>query len=302
MKKIFIIKKEEVHRRLDKFIAKNWLSFSRSYLQQQIKAGQALVNGQAKKPSYLLKEGDKIEAEILPPPKISLEPNPSIKLEIVYEDADVIVVNKPAGLTVHPSPTQKSGTLINGLLVYYPLLKHVGDDPLRPGLVHRLDKDTSGLMIVAKNNQAFEYLKNQFQERKVIKKYLALVIGQLKQSSGEIKTAISRSKSIPTKQKISATGKEAITLYKTIKKFRNFTLIEAQPKTGRMHQIRVHLAWLGHPVAGDPKYGLRATVPPGLKRQFLHSAYLKIKLPDGGTKEFRASLPSDLTHTLAALK
>ncbi len=304
MKKIFIIKISEVGQRFDKFIAQNWPELSRAYLQKQIRQGKVLIKDQVKKPSYILKENDKIEAQISPLPEISLEPDPSIKLNIAYEDNDVIVVDKPAGLAAHPSATQKNGTLVNALLAHYPLLKDIGDDLLRPGLVHRLDKDTSGLMIVAKNNQAFEFLKNRFKNREVQKKYLALVIGRPKKSSGEIKTFISRSKSDPTKQKVSiSNGKEAITLYRTLKKFRDLTLLEAIPKTGRMHQIRVQFAWLGNPVAGDKKYGSKKLpCPNSLKRQFLHASYLKIKLPQGKIKKFCAPLPPDLQKVLSNLE
>lgn len=304
MKKIFTIKKEEVSQRLDKFIAKNWPDYSRSYLQKQIKESKVLVNGQIKKPAYRLKEGDKIEAQILSPPEISLEPNPSIKLNIIYEDKNVIVLNKPADLTVHPTATQKSGTLINGLLAYYPLLKDVGDDPLRSGLVHRLDKDTSGLMIIAKNNAAFDWLKKQFQERKVTKKYLALVIGKLKEKRGIITKSISRAKkfgkrtTLPSRQQ-----KEAITYYQVIKEYENFTLVEAEPQTGRTHQIRVHFASIGHPTAGDKLYGFKRQVQPtNLKRQFLHAAYLKLSLPNGKILELKSDLPKDLKECLQNLK
>jgi 23S rRNA pseudouridine1911/1915/1917 synthase len=306
----FIIKKEQIGQRLDKFILAHWPNYSRSYLQKQIKAGAVLVNQEIKKPSYSLKENDKIEAQILPPPEISLEPDVSIKLKIIYEDKDVIVVDKPADLTVHPGTGQKNGTLVNGLLARYPLLKDVGEpltgsgqENLRPGIVHRLDKDTSGLMIIAKNNNAFDWLKKQFQERKVDKKYIALVAGHPKESNGQIKTFISRSKSIPTKQTISTQGKEAVTDYKVIKKYKNFTLIEAQPKTGRMHQIRVHLAWLGCPVAGDKKYGRKNQFAlPGLKRHFLHASELTISLPSGQKRTFVSVLPEDMGQTLALLK
>lgn len=337
----FIIKKEEAGQRLDKFILARFPDYSRAYLKKQIKEGGVLVypvrnlsieqkisqaepqaksphrlitkakhgwisdgvNKQIKKPSYILKVGDKIEAQILPPAQISLEPDPTIELNIIYEDNDVIVVDKPAGLTVHPSDTQKSGTLINGLMAHYPLLKEVGEDKSRPGIVHRLDKDTSGLMIIAKNNEAFNFLKDQFKNKKVEKKYLALVAGRLNEASGKIETLITRSKSNPTKQKVSQTGKKAITLYKSIKEFKNFTLIEAQPKTGRMHQIRVHLAWIGNPVAGDNKYGLKKrAVPDGLARQFLHAAKLIIILPNGQKETFTSQLPPDLNMILAGLK
>jgi len=337
----FIIKKEQIGQRLDKFILAHFPDYSRAFLKKQIKEGRILVypvrnlsieskisrlepqaksphrlttktkrgwisdgvNKQIKKPSYLMKVDDEIEASILPLRQISLEPDASIKLNIVYEDKDVIVVDKPAGLTVHPGAGQKNCTLVNGLLAHYPLLKDVGDDPTRPGLVHRLDKDTSGLMIVAKNNSAFEWLKNQFQQRKVEKKYLALVAGEPKESSGTIKTFLTRSKSDPTKQKVGQTGKEAITLYKTVKKFEDYTLIEAVPKTGRMHQIRVHLAWLGCPVAGDKKYGRKnQSSLQGLKRHFLHASELTISLPSGQKRTFVSALPGNLDQTLALLK
>lgn len=308
----FTIKKEDSGQRLDKFILIQETNYSRAYLKKQIKEGRILVNQEIKKPCYILKENDKIEAQILPPEKISLEPDASIKLNIVYEDKDVIVIDKPAGLTVHPGAGQKSGTLVNALLAHYPLLKDVGEDPARPGIVHRLDKDTSGLMIIAKNNRAFGFLKNQFKNKKVEKKYLALVAGRPKEANGKIQTFISRSKSDPTKQKVSQTGQRAVTLYKTIKEFKNFTLIEVQPKTGRMHQIRVHLAWLGNPVAGDNKYGLKKRAcPEGLTRQFLHAAKLTITLPaspsasqggpDGQKKSFISQLPPDLDMILAGL-
>jgi len=343
MKKIFTITKKESNQRLDKFLIKHFPEYSRVYLQKQIKSGAVLVhpvrnlpkvsknlppepqakslrknktklkhgwisngvNWQIKKPSYILKDGDRIETNIKPPEKISLTPDPSIKLNMIYEDNDVLVIDKPAGLTVHPSDTQKNGTLVNGLIAYYPLLKNVGDDALRPGIVHRLDKDTSGLMIVAKNNQAFTFLKNQFKNKQVEKKYLALVVGKPKELSGVIKTFITRSKSDPTKQKVSAspTDREAITDYKTIREFKNFTLLEAQPKTGRMHQIRVHLAYIGCPVAGDQKYGRKnQIVLPELKRQFLHAASLKVTLPNERKRTFFSPLPSDLKRVLGSLE
>lgn len=305
MKKTFQITKTESNQRLDKFLASRYPDYSRAYLRKQIKSDAVSVNKEIKKPSYILKENDKVAAEILPPPKISLEPDATIVLKIVYEDNNVIIIDKPAGLTVHPSETKKGGTLVNALIAYYPPLRQVGDDPIRPGLVHRLDKDTSGLMIIAKNNFAFEWLKKQFQERKVQKKYLALVVGAPKESSGIIKTYLARSKSDPTKQQvgIKPIDREAITEYKTVKNFRDFTLFEVHPKTGRMHQIRVHLAWLGCPVAGDIKYGRKTMpVPAGLTRQFLHATELTITLPDGQKKTLMSPLPENLKQTIAALE
>ncbi|MDD5589720.1 MAG: RluA family pseudouridine synthase [Candidatus Portnoybacteria bacterium] len=300
----FIISKENAGQRIDKFLLENYPDFSRAYIQKQIKSGAVLVNGEIKKPSYILKETDKIEADILPPEKISLEPDSSIKFKVIYEDDDVLVIDKPAGLTVHPSESQKSGTLVNGILARYPLLKEVGDDPTRPSIVHRLDKDTSGLMVVAKNNSAFEFLKKQFQEGKVEKKYLALVVGKMEQKEGEISTFIARSSSDPTKQKVTQKeGKNAITFLKVLEEYPGFSLIEAMPKTGRLHQIRVHLAWIGNPVAGDKKYGPKnKPLPLGLKRHFLHATELKITLPSDQRKLFSSPLPSDLESILEVLK
>lgn len=313
----FLIKKEQAGIRLDKFVLTHETGYSRTYLQKQIKNGAVVVNGIIKKPSYILNESDKIETNILPPAQISLAPDPSIELNIVYEDNDVIVIDKPAGLTVHPSETQKDGTLVNGLLSHFPLLKDVGDPSLRqaqgklgsgqanlrPGIVHRLDKDTSGLMIIAKNKKAYIFIKDQFKNKKVEKKYLALIVGRPKEKSGKIETKIARSKSDPTKQKVSQTGKKAVTLFKTVKEFKDFTLIEASPKTGRMHQIRVHLAWIGNPVAGDKKYGLnKRAMPEGLARQFLHSAKLTLILPNGQKETFISQLPPDLNMIVHDLK
>lgn len=195
-------------------------------------------------------------------------------MEIIYEDENVQVLDKPAGIV--------SDTL--------------------PGRVHRLDKDTSGVLLVAKNKKTLDFLQKQFQERKVKKQYLALVIGHLKNKEGTIETLLGRSPNDKRKQKVylphdpKAEGKrEAKTLYKVLQRFKNYDLLEVEPQTGRKHQIRVHLAYLGHPIAGDKMYGFKnQPCPPGLKRQFLHSSYLKIILPDGETREFKSPLPKDL--------
>ncbi len=243
-----------------------------------------------------------------------LKPNPSIKLKIVYENTDVLVIDKPAGLVVHPIKSTQSDTLVNGLIAYYPEIKKVGDDSLRPGIVHRLDKDTSGLIVVAKNNAAFEYLKKQFAARKVVKKYLALVYGQVKDKKGTITKAISLSKKDHKKRSalLDDKAKRAWTEYKVLKRFsaksgsasgeKDYTLLEVEPKTGRTHQIRVHLASIGHPIAGDQQYKFkRQPALAGLKRQFLHAAYLKLKLPNGKLVELKSDLPEDLEKTLKDL-
>ena len=225
-------------------------------------------------------------------------------MRIIFEDNDILVIDKPAGLTVHPVNKSQKNTLVNQILSYCPRIKDIGDDPLRPGIVHRLDKDTSGLMVIAKNNSAFEYLKKEFQERKVVKKYLALVIGQIKDKKGTITKAISLSKKDHRKRSalLDDKAKPAWTEYKVLKRFKDFTLLEVRPKTGRTHQIRVHLASIGHPIAGDKQYKFkRQAWPANLNRQFLQAAYLKFRLPNGKLVEFKSELPKDLERILKDL-
>jgi len=240
-----------------------------------------------------------------------LNSNPSIELNIIYQDKDIIVIDKSAGLTVHPINPEQNDTLINGLIAYYPEIKNVGDPStssgqvnLRPGIVHRLDKDTSGLMVVAKNNSAFKCLKKQFQQRKVVKKYLALVVGKVKDKKGTITKAISRDKKNNKKRSalLDEKSKNAWTEYKILKNFKDYTILEVSPKTGRTHQIRVHLTSIGHPLAGDKQYKFkRQPCPVNLKRQFLHAYYLKFQLPDGKIIEFKSELPKDLSAVLKAV-
>ena len=234
----------------------------------------------------------------------------NISLDIVYEDEDVVVLNKQAGISVHPSENEPAGTLVDVLLARYPELKNVGEDPIRPGIVHRLDKDTSGLLVVAKNQKAFEFLKKEWQGGQVIKKYLTLVWGCPKES-GEIISELARSPKDfrrrivvnPGKNKDKKiTGKLAVTEYKVVKKFKDFSLVEVHPKTGRMHQIRVHMASIGHPVAGDKIYGGKEKNPEGLTRQFLHAFYLSFSLPNGKKLALQADLPEDLRTFLTKLE
>ncbi len=232
---------------------------------------------------------------------------------IIYENKDVLVVDKPAGMAVHPDKNHQSGTLIQEVLKTHPEIKNVGDPSinsgqvnLRPGIVHRLDKDTSGIMIVAKNQPAFDYLKCQFQERKVKKTYVALVAGNLKNKTGVIDLAIGRSRKSPLRRLASpkARGKlrEAVTEYKTLERFGNYTLIEAYPKTGRTHQIRVHFKAIGHPLVCDKIYAGKPNCPFGLSRHFLHAFSLELTLPDGSRSRLETDLPADLTHVLEELR
>lgn len=225
-------------------------------------------------------------------------------IDIVFENNDILVVDKPAGLLVHPVNPEQKDTLVDKLVSRYPEIKKVGDDPQRPGIVHRLDKDTSGLMVIAKNEATFNYLKKQFQDRKVIKKYLALVHGQVKDEKGTITKAINFSKKDYRKRSalLDDKAKPAWTEYNVLKRFADYTLLEVQIKTGRTHQIRVHLSSIGHPVAGDKQYKFkRQPQIPGLKRQFLHAFYLKFKLADGKLKAFRSDLPKELWTKLTYL-
>lgn len=222
-------------------------------------------------------------------------------MKIIYEDKDIIVIDKPANLTVHPVHPEQENTLVNELLAYYPEIKNVGDDKLRPGIVHRLDKDTSGLIVIAKNNKSFEYLKNLFKNRKVEKKYLALVHGKVKDGKGTITKSISLSRKDHKKRSalLDEKSKKAWTEYRVIKRFKNYTLLEVYPKTGRTHQIRIHLKSIGHPIVGDKQYKFKRQVcPKNLTRQFLHAAYLKFKMSDGKIMEFKLELPKDLKNIL----
>lgn len=308
-----IITENEKGQRIDKLLQEQFKEYSRAFLQKLIKSGNINVNGKIAKQSYILKEGDVVSVEFPEKKETFLEPDKSIKFDILYEDENVAVINKPAGLAVHPSENPlaaMNGTLVNGLLAKYPAIKNVGEDPLRPGIVHRLDRDTSGVMIIALNNETFQFLKNQFKERKTTKKYIALVVGNVKKDSGIINLPIARKRSLPTKQTAvknekQARGKirEAVTEYKVSRRLfidgKPYTLMEAFPKTGRLHQIRVHFSAIGHPVAGDEKYGSpKATAIKGLNRHFLHAESLSIAIPEKGEKTFEAPLPKELAKLL----
>ncbi len=238
---------------------------------------------------------------------MELKPSKTIPLEVVYEDGDIAVVNKQAGISVHPSINESSGTLVNALIAKYPEIKNVGEDPIRPGIVHRLDKDTSGLLVIARNQKTFEFLKKEWQEGRVVKKYLALVWGLPKKERGEIISELARSLKDFRKRMVLNPGKEkeiqgklAITEYKIINKFKDYSLLEVYPKTGRTHQIRIHLASLGHQVVGDKVYGKKKQMPEGLTRQFLHAYYLSFSLFEKKLA-FEADLPEDLERVLTLL-
>ena len=301
----FKITTVEAGKRLDLLLVKKLPDLSRSVIKKHIQDGYILVNGQKIKARYKLSNQDEVSINL---PKESapeeLEPE-KINLDIIYEDDDILIINKPPGMVVHPDQIHISGTLVNALLNYFPAIKNVGD-PARPGIVHRLDKDTSGLIICAKNNEAYKDLVSKFKKREVAKKYYALVFGRVKDQSGVIAYSLGKSQSKKLKM-ATVPDKEALTKYK-IKKYysrggQNYTLLEVSPKTGRTHQIRVHLTRIGHPIVGDNKYSFKKQKDiPAPARQFLHAFYLKFKLPSGQDELFKIALPEDLDNFLSGLQ
>ncbi len=279
--------------RVDKYVAEECPELSRSYVQRLIQEGYVTVNGRAVKASLRLNIGDRIDA-VIPPPAPSTPLPEEIPLNIVYEDDDLLVVDKPAGLTVHPAPGHPSHTLVNAILSHCPDIAIKGS--VRPGIVHRLDKNTSGLMVVAKNDAAQQYLSNQIKARSIVKRYLVLVHGRLSPEKGLIEAPIGRDPSNRKRMAVVSTGREARTKYRVIKYLDNYTLLEVTLETGRTHQIRVHLSAIGFPVAGDEVYGMKS---PQLKRQFVHASSLGFRLPSTGQYvEFSSKLAPDLEESL----
>jgi len=283
--------------RLDKYVCAQIPELSRSQVQKLIAEGNITVNGQKAKPGLRLNVGDKIQVNIPPTPPQELKPE-AIPLKIIYEDDDLLVIDKPAGLTVHPAPGHPAHTLVNAILAHFPHLAEIGD-ALRPGVVHRLDKDTSGVMLVAKNSAAQANLSKQFKSHAVTKAYLALVKGRLEPEEGIIEADIGRDPRHRQRMAVVAEGKEARTDYRVIKYVGGYTLLEVRPETGRTHQIRVHLAAIGFPVVGDKVYGVKS---PHLSRQFLHASRLGFRLPSTGEYiEFESALPEDLQKAMEVI-
>ena len=284
--------------RLDKAVT-DLTDLSRSLANEQIKNGQILVNGQAKKAKYTVKEGDVISYE-LPEPEVVEYVAEDIPLEIVYQDEDVAVVNKPQGMVVHPSVGHTSGTLVNALMYHIKDLSGI-NGVLRPGIVHRIDKDTSGLLMIAKNDQAHVALAAELKDKKSLRKYWAIVHGNLPNDRGVIEAPIGRSEKDRKKQAVTAKGKPALTRFQVLERFGDYTLVELQLETGRTHQIRVHMAYIGHPVAGDEVYGPRKTLKG--HGQFLHARTLGFTHPrTGEVLEFTAEAPAIFQETLDKLR
>jgi 23S rRNA pseudouridine1911/1915/1917 synthase len=282
--------------RLDTYLTQVLPTFSRAYLQKLIVQGHVLVNGQRTKANRRLNKVDRITVEL---PPLSVRPLAElISLTIIYEDEDILVIDKPAGLTVHPAPGHPSHTLVNAVLAHCPGLA-MSDELMRPGIVHRLDKDTSGLIVIAKNDFAREYLAAQFKSRSVTKGYLVLVKGRLSPEKGIVEAPIGRDPGSRRRMAIVETGKEASTQYQVREYLDNYTLVEVTPLTGRTHQIRVHLSAIGYPVVGDAIYGTKSAY---LNRQFIHACRLGFRLPSTKQyQEFTSPLPMDLEQTLEYL-
>jgi len=295
--KVFSLVVDEPGVRLDKYVAEKCPELSRSQAQKLVADGNITVNDRVAKSGVKLHVGDRVKITLPPPPPSPLSPE-AIPLNIIYEDNDLLVIDKPAGLPIHPAPGHYSHTLVNAILSYVPGLPE-SDDSLRPGIVHRLDKDASGVMVVAKNSVAQANLINQFKTRSVVKAYLALVKGHLTPEEGVIEAPIGRDPRNRKRMAVVAEGKEARTNYHVVKYIGDYTLVEVRPETGRTHQIRVHLSAIGYPVVGDPVYGVKSSY---LSRPFLHACRLGFKLPSTGEyKEFTSNLPPDLEQALESV-
>ncbi len=291
--------------RLDLFVAHQRPELSRSRVQRLVAQGYVTVNGAPAKAGLRLSPGDRVE--VMVPPPGPLEPLPeAIPLSVVYEDGDLLVVDKPAGMTVHPAPGHAHHTLVNAVLARCPeLAREQGTE--RPGIVHRLDKDTSGLLVVAKSERVRAELARQFKGRSVVKGYLVLVHGRLEPAESSIEAPIGRDRRDRKRMAVVEGGREARTAYRVMRYYDGYSLVKVTPFTGRMHQIRVHLAAVGHPVVGDATYGRKARrgrrVRPLVKRQFLHAYRLGFHHPaDGRYLEFKSPLPADLTVALRELE
>ena len=290
---------EESGQRLDKYLAGEMTNLSRSRIKELVQAGEVLVNGKKSKVSYKVQKGDLIQVTVLPLEPLKLEAE-NIPLDIVYEDEDIIVVNKPQGMVVHPAAGHPSHTLVNALLYH---TRDLADSPegFRPGIVHRIDKDTSGLLMVAKNAAARESLEKQLAAKSNKRQYLAIVHGNFAEEEGTIDAPIGRNPKDRKQMAVVEKGKSAVTHFKVLEQYQGYSLVECQLETGRTHQIRVHMAYIGHPLAGDPLYGPRKTLPG--HGQFLHAKTLGFEQPSTGEwLEFSVQPPEIFQQTVADLR
>nr|WP_279615029.1 RluA family pseudouridine synthase [Enterococcus moraviensis] len=298
MKQINVKIKQEKGR-IDKVLSELLKDHSRSQIQQWLKDQNITVNGEITRPNYKVKENDDININVPEPEELDVLAE-DIPLEIVYEDDDVLVINKPQGMVVHPSAGHQNGTLVNALLYHIKDLSSI-NGIIRPGIVHRIDKDTSGLLMVAKNDKAHIALAEQLKDKTSLRKYIALVHGEISHDKGEINAPIGRSKNDRKMQAVIEGGKPAVTHFEVLERFEGYTLLQLQLETGRTHQIRVHMKYIGFPVAGDPLYGPRKTLKGN--GQFLHAEVLGFKHPTTGQMMvFEAPLPDLFEKTLDKLR
>lgn len=294
------VHEEHKGERIDKYLTAVEADWSRTQVQQWIKEDRVLVNGNAVKANYKVQEEDAVSVQVPEPEPLDVTAEP-MDLDIYYEDQDVLVVNKPRGMVVHPAPGHLTGTLVNGLMAHCDDLSGI-NGVMRPGIVHRIDKDTSGLLMVAKNDMAHESLVNQLVNKTVTRKYTALVHGVIPHDHGTIDAPIGRDKK--DRQSMTVTrenGKHAVTHFEVIERFDDFTVVECQLETGRTHQIRVHMKYIGFPLAGDPKYGPKKTVD--FNGQVLHAGVLGFDHPRTGEYvEFEAPLPDDMKNLLDKIR
>ena len=305
-----IIFTENQKARLDVFMTKQ-IGITRSKIQKQIKKGKIKVNGELPMVHHWLKNGDEIEfvqkelKEV--GKKKKFEPNPDVKFKVVFEDDDILIIDKPAGLIIHPTEHMEPDTLANGLIAKYPEIKKVGDDPVRPGIVHRLDRKVSGLLLVCKTQKAFEYYKNLFTTRDIKKTYTALVHGVMEQSSGTINFPISRSSTKAGRmaahpEETEIESKDAVTHYEVVTQFPHLALLKVNIETGRTHQIRVHMQAIQHPIVGDSLYSIKTVKQKvDLDRVFLHATELEFVNRHGVAMKFKSPLPKDLKTFLDSL-
>lgn len=297
-----VVPAEAAGERLDRYLATRGLPLSRAQLQGLIAEGQVLIGGRRAKPGSRLRVGDRVSAQLPEPRPLALAPEP-LPLMILYEDADLLVLDKPAGLVVHPAPGHPAHTLVHALLAHCRDLSGIGG-VLRPGIVHRLDRDTSGVLVVAKHDRVHLELQAQFKAHTVRRLYQAIVHGAPERDEGRIGTTVGRH---PTQRKRMAAGvsggREAATRWRVLRRFREHSLLELQPETGRTHQLRVHLSHIGHPVVGDPVYGQpRGRLPVPMPRQALHASLLGFTHPETRVwMEFTTPLPADMARLLEAL-
>lgn len=284
--------------RLDRFLAALDIGLTRSQLHRLVVQGSVLVNGFSSKPSQTIQRGDRVSVSVPPPQPLAVTPQ-WMPLQLVFQDEHMVVIDKPPGLSVHPGPGHPDRTLVNGLLALCPDIRGIGDG-VRPGIVHRLDKDTSGLMVVAKNHQAHLALSAQIKDRHVIKGYLALATGTLAAPQGQIDAPIARDLRNRKRMAVAPGGRESRTNYRVVESLGGHSLLQLYLETGRTHQIRVHMAYLGHPLVGDPLYGKASAA---LGRQFLHANHLGFRHPATGRDvEYRSQLPEDLKDFLESLR